>query len=129
MASVATPTFVAKSVDQKTVDVYLTVAVSASTYTFGGIAFDLSSVLFNNGVVASRLLDAKIQDNSGFQYRYVPGTAANFSDGLFQIFGQQPTSTTSGVIALTEFPNATTVPTGVSGSTSIKAKFTFLREN
>jgi|SRR5579862_9543000 len=118
-------TFVAKSVDQRTIKVYVSIAVTGGTYVTGGPTLDLSSVIGpNNGIAVAKILPPTLlQDSSGFQYRYNKGSAANFSNGTLQMFGQYPTSSASGVIALTERANGDTVASG-----TIDAVFTFQRE-
>jgi len=52
---------------------------------------------------------------SGFFYSYSNGT---FPNGLMQVWGQDPTSATTGVIALSELAQAS-YPAGVTGDTII----------
>jgi len=60
---------------------------------------------------------------SGFEYRFVPGTT--MANGKMQVFGQQPTSATTGVIALSELA-AGAYPAGVTGDAIlVEAVFVF----
>lgn len=85
-----------------------TVAASGS-YATGGDTLDLA-VRGLPARNASRWVE--LQGESGFAYRWVPGSG--ISNGKVKVYGQEPTSATAGVIALSELA-AGAYPTGITG--------------
>lgn len=89
-----------------------TLAFSGS-YVSGGDTLDFTGVADR---LASSLAPVAIEvfGQSGFLYRGVPGTT--LANSKVKVFGQEPTSATAGVIALTEL-GASAYPAGVTGDT------------
>ncbi len=86
--------------------------VFSGSYTAGGDTLDLT----NQPSIPASLQPVQlyIAGQSGFNYNWIPGGA--LSNGKVKIFGQQPTSATTGVIALSELA-AAAYPAGITGDT------------
>lgn len=126
-----TPDFT--SVDQKTIDLYGTIAVGAGDYVAGGLSCNFASMVVasgapikvdfysvkNNGAAQSPPVDA-FGPASLYDYHYVPGE--NPGDGVFQVFVQAAAAGD----AKAELA-ATTTPAGVTGD-AIAFKATWLRQ-
>ena len=84
----------------------LAISAGPATYVTGGIACSL----LTSAVKATRApFFMRIQNQSGFVYRYIPGVDA--STGLLKIFVQDAVATNP----LLEMANTTAIPAGVSG--------------
>lgn len=90
MSSTATATLVQTSIDQRTIKVWGTIAVTSGTYTAGGLTLDLSKLVISPAVP----LEVKIYSQgqplssppvsvSGYIYSYGLGT--NQTNGTLQI--------------------------------------------
>lgn len=100
--------------------------VASGSYVAGG---DTLSLAGQSQIVSSTVpFFVSVQSQasagaSGFEYRFVPGTT--LANGKLQVFGQQPTSATGGVIAMSEVA-AGAYPAGVTGDVILaEAVFTF----
>ena len=87
-----------------------TLAFSGS-YTTGGDTVDLSGGPTKSSRVPIRVT---VGGQSGFIYKFAPGTT--IANGKVLVFGQQPTSATTGIIALDQIA-AAAYPAGVTGDT------------
>jgi hypothetical protein len=93
--------------------------VAAGSYTTGGdgLSFAGLDAIKSDSVPSFVSIQSQASGGaSGFEYRFVPGTT--MANGKMQSFGQQPTSVTSGIIALNEIA-AAAYPAGITGDTIV----------
>ena len=101
------------NLDQATDSFYVRGSLSASgSYTSGGDTLDFSGK--GDLPVSTPPRDVFIHGTSGFVYEFVRGTS--LANNKMILRGQQPTSATSGVIALSEMASGA-YPSGVTGDT------------
>lgn len=89
--------------------------VATGSYTTGGVALSFAGFDQIKSDTVPFFVSVQSQASagaSGFEYRFVPGTT--IANGKLQVFGQQPTSATGGIIALSELA-AAAFPAGVTG--------------
>jgi hypothetical protein len=97
--------------------------VATGNYVTGGdtLSFAGLDAIKSNSIPV--LVSISSQSSGGFEYRFVPGTT--MANGKMQSFGQQPTSATTGVIAMSEVA-AGAYPAGVTGDVIVfEAVFVF----
>jgi hypothetical protein len=111
----------------KTLYVCATLTFSGN-YTTGGDTLDLTT-LIGQQYLSKVAVFGKLPlygfisgSTSGFLYSWIVGTT--LSNGKVQITGQQPTSATTGIIALSELA-AGAYPAGITGDTAVTAEFAF----
>ena len=101
------------NVDHAADSLYVRGSVSASgSYTAGGDTLDFSGK--GDLPASTPPRDVFIHGVSGFVYEFVRG--ATLTNNKVKVRGQQPTSATTGVIALDEIA-AAAYPAGVTGDT------------
>ena len=90
MSSTATATLVQTSIDQRTIKVWGTIAVTAGTYTAGGLTLDLSKLIISPAVPLEVKIYSQAQplaspptSVSGYIYSYGLGTTQ--ANGTLQI--------------------------------------------
>lgn len=102
-------------VSERYVTHYGTIAVQASpaTYASGGLTVDLSAVNSND---LPEDVNVRFDPPVGWVLGFDTGTT--LKNGKLMLFGQEPTSATADVIALSEF-GAAAIPAAVSGGTIV----------
>jgi len=98
--------------------------VASGNYSTGGDTLDLSQIPGLPTDLAPDNVDivSVATPNSGWEYGFVKG--ASLANGKMQVFGQQPTSASAGVIVLSELA-AGAYPASITGDV-ISVILTFL---